>query len=1084
MTTAISGPLLSAEYLRQTDAADVAAEAARRRTAYRAVRVPVSGSLGPASHPSHVHAVAVRPLLAWLGWPTPCPAAHGDQTLAYWLVAPRCDAVGLVVVPQGDADAHCRQAVVGALVHGARWIVVTDGQVLRIVDALRGDGRGFIEFDLDECARDVTSLGWLARLAGPPAFVPGTAASLSHWLATSDAHGRRVCRALRDGVGEALGTFTAAASGAPGRRRDLRACYADALTAVYRTLFLLFAEARHLVPMWHPVYRRGYSIEALRTRLAESRSPRGTWAALQAIARLAHAGAHAGDLKVTPFNGRLFAPARAPLLDHLALDDRQVASALDALCFTRAGGATGRQRIAYADLGVEELGSVYESLLDLEPVATPTVHLQPSAGAARKTTGSFYTPRAMADMLVRDTLGPIIAGKTADQVLAVRVLDPAMGSGAFLVSAGRFLAAEWERALVEHGDATAGDISDTERAATRRLIASRCLFGVDRNPMAVQLAQLSLWLATLSSDRPLSFLDHHLVSGNSLIGASPLDVLARPPARGRAPAPLPLEGLFEWADALVTVRASRHDIETTNDDSADIVRGKEAALARVADDAGLTRWKAACDLWCVGWMRDAPDRRLYQALVDRSLGRSAVTSRAIDAAHQHVRARAAALGCFHWPLEFPEVFLDEEGRPRQDGGFDAVVGNPPWEMLRADGRRDAAAATEGETLVRFARDSGVYAWQGRGHANQFQLFIERALQVTRPGGRIGLLVPASLLTDDGSEALRRALIGANQFDTVTVFDNRHALFPIHRSVRFAMFTAGRHQRTSAIRCRFGVTDPAAVDATPVVTLTPRLIEQLSGPGLAIPDLPAPRDLQLVESIARAHLPLADPAGWHVGFGRELNATDDRDCLREGPSMPGDLPVIDGRHLSPFRVDMQAVTRHARPEAVSARLGSRGGAGRRRLAYRDVAGATNRTTLIAALLPAHSVSVHTVFCLRTRLPLDAQRVLCALFNSYVANYLVRRRVNTHVTTGIIGRLPVPLVERGSGLFDELAAGAALLERADNEPAVAAVQAAAADAYRLSADDLSHILATFPLVPEADRAAVQEAFVRRRRQQSCR
>ena len=679
----------------------------------------------------------------------------------------------------------------------------------------------------------------------------------------------------------------------PGAAADLQACYADALTAVYRTLFLLFAEARQLVPMWHPVYRRGYSIDALRTRLAESRPSRGTWAALQAIARLAHAGAEAGDLRVAPFNGRLFAPARAPLLDHLALDDERVARALDALCFTRAALDGGRQRIAYGELGVEELGSVYESLLDLEPVertgrssretpAAPAVHLRQSASAARKTTGTFYTPRAIADALVCDTLAPLVDGRSPEQILSLRVLDPAMGSGAFLVSVGRFLAAEWERALRERGDATEGDLSDADRAETRRLISSRCLFGVDRNPMAVQLAQLSLWLATLAADRPLSFLDHHLVTGNSLVGASPLDVLARPPARGRRPAPLPLDSLFEWSGALVSVRARRRDIETAKDDSADVVHGKEAALARVAQDAGLACWKAACDLWCVGWMPGGPDRHLYHALLDRCLGRSAVVTRALDATRDELRSRARAMGCFHWPLEFPEVFLDDEGRPRQDGGFDAVVGNPPWEMLRADGRRDAAAAAEGEALVRFARDSGVYAWQGRGHANQFQLFVERALHVTRPGGRIGLVVPASLLTDEGSESLRRGLIGANQLDTVTVFDNRRALFPIHRSVRFATVTAGRNGRTTAIRCRFGISDPAAIHATPQVTLTPHLVERLSGPGLAIPDLPTSADLRLVEALSVAHPALGDESGWHATFGRELNATDDRDCIRSQP----------------------------------------------------------------------------------------------------------------------------------------------------------------------------------------------------------
>lgn len=1097
MTTALGGPLLSTDYLRQAHTEHDVAPWASVSRAYRAVRAPVGASLGPASHPTHVLAIAVRPLVRWLGWPAPCPNPTSvGHSLLVSLVAPRADPVALLVVPHGRAQSESRLSTAVALTHGHRWVIVTDGRLLRLVDGLRGDGRGYLDFDLDECARDDESLAWLARLIGPSAFVPGTDRYLPRRLDVSDEHGRRVCRALREGVVEALGTFTAAVADAPGRRADLQACYADALTAVYRTLFLLFAEARLLVPMWHPVYRRGYSIDALRTRVAQSRPSRGIWASLQAIARLAHAGADAGDLHVTPFNGRLFAPARAPLLDHLALDDDRVASALGALCFTRATAPGGRQRIAYMELGVEELGSVYESLLDLEPVvqstrrstsaaqASPAIGLRPTARAARKTTGTFYTPRAMADALVRETLAPLVEGRSPEQILSLRVLDPAMGSGAFLVAVGRFLAAEWERALTEHGDAAPGDLSDADRAATRRLIASRCLFGVDRNPMAVQLAQLSVWLATLAADRPLSFLDHHLVTGNSLMGASPLDVLARPPARSRRPSPLPLDSLFEWSDSLVSVCSRRREIETTEDDSADIVRSKEAALERLVHDPALASWKAACDLWCVGWLPGGPDRRIYHALLDRCLGRSAITTRALEAQRERIGGRARAIGCFHWPLEFPEVFLDAAGRPRPDGGFDAVVGNPPWEMLRADGQRDRSAADEADALVRFARDAGVYVRQGRGHANQFQLFVERALQVARPGGRIGLIVPASVLTDDGSEPLRRALIGANQLDRVTVFDNRRALFPIHRSVRFATLTASRNGRTTTIRCRFGVTDPAAVQATPEVTLTPRLVEQLSGPGLAIPDLPTQADLRLVEALSLAHPPLSAAHGWHVSFGRELNATDDRDCLRVGPAQPTDLPVIEGRHLSPFRVDVPGACRHADGRAVRQRLGARANIDRPRLAYRDVASATNRTTLIAAIVPARTVTVHTVFCLQTRLALDAQRVLCALLNSFVANYLVRRRVTTHVTAGILSRLPVPLVLPASPWFDQLAAAAATLEHRDDPEAWAVVQATSAEAYGLAEGDLAHVLATFPLVASSERATTMDAFVTRMRRRSSR
>ena len=183
---------------------------------------------------------------------------------------------------------------------------------------------------------------------------------------------------------------------------------------------------------------------------------------------------------------------------------------------------------------------------------------------------------------------------------------------------------------------------------------------------------------------------------------------------------------------------------------------------------------------------------------------------------------------------------------------------------------------------------------------------------------------------------------------------------------------------------FGVGDPEAVSATPQVTLTPSPGGAAVGRGPGNPDLPTPADLRLVEALTLAHPALSDARGWHVTFGRELNATDDRDCLRDGPATPGtdDLPVIEGRHLAPFRVDVSAARRHADAGAAHERLGGRGALDRPRLAYRDVASATNRTTLIAAIVPSKTVTVHTVFCLQTRLALDAQRVLCALLNSYV------------------------------------------------------------------------------------------------------
>jgi hypothetical protein len=1077
---AFRGALIASDYLSRTTppAGPLAASVISR---FAALRREAAAVLGPAAHPRRITALVAQPLLRWLGWPTTGVGAASARDCRLPLAAAGADPTMLVVVPSGAVTRPDRKAIGDALAEGCRVVLVTDGQTLRVVDGIRGDPRGVLDVDLDRCADDAAALAWLVTVAGPAGFAPGSAHSVLGLAERSEAHGRRVCSALRGGVGEALGVITEAVAAAGGKSRGLTACFADARTAVYRVLFLLFAEARQLVPLWHATYRRGYSMQALERRLASGASMRGTWPALQAMARLAHAGAIAGDLKVVAFNGRLFSPARAPLLDHLTLDDDSVARALEALCFASVS-QHGRARIAYGDLGVEELGSVYEGLLDLEPRAerSPLVRGRESR---RKTTGTFYTPRPLADALVRETLAPLVEDRVPDDILALRILDPAMGSGAFLISAARYLEEAWERAC-ERASATRP--TEIERVAIRRHIAARCLFGVDRNPMAVQLAQLSVWLATLAVDRPLSFLDHHLVTGNSLVGASPLDVLARVPGREASTAARPLEALFEWTSALVSVRSRRAHLESVPDDTVSVVHEKEAVLRQVGDDPALTRWKLACDLWCAAWIERLPGG-VYHALHDRALGRPVHGNASIDETARRVEITAGAMGCFHWPLEFPEAFLDEAGRVRPDGGFDAVIGNPPWEMLRADATREAASRDEGAAIVRFARASGTYRAQGRGHANQVQLFVERALQLARPGGRVGLIVPATLLSDDGSAALRRSLILANGLESVTVYDNRHAIFPIHRGVRFATIVASRYGRTGSVACRFGLTTPAdrqGPDARAATPLTPALIERLGGSGLAIPELPTTADVLLVERLVRAHPALGSREGWHVRFGRELNATDDRDCfVGRAAGTPG-WPVVEGRHLTPFRVDLDRVTRVADPSKAVLRLGGSARVSRPRLAYRDVAASTNRTTLIAAIVPPDTVTVHTVFCLRERLPLAEQRVLCALLNSFVANYLVRRRVTTHVTTAIVESLAVPRLQRRSGLFEALHDAAQALEQSPDAGAAAEVHAMAAEAYALTGQEFDHVLATFPLVDERERRDAAVRFSRRKPRESWR
>ena len=668
-----------------------------------------------------------------------------------------------------------------------------------------------------------------------------------------------------------------------------------------------------------------------------------------------------------------------------------------------------------------------------------------------------------------------------------------MGSGAFLVAACRFLARAYEAALIGAGHCREGDVSPADRAGFRRLVAQRCLFGVDLNPMAVHLARLSLWLTTLAAEKPLTFLDHHLLTGDSLVGASPDDVARQAPGRRQAARrddrQLPLFDPAVLTDAAVAVRAVRHEIERTLDDSAAVVRGKERMLAELGATGALQAWRTVADLWCAGWF-GAPtvSTNVFHALVEHALtGRSALPD---ATAHHHlsdVRRIAERRRFFHWPLEFPEVFFDANGREHPDGGFDAVIGNPPWDMLRADagpdvGEKSAGEKSEHAAVLRFTRDAGLYHTQSRGHANQYQLFVERALRLTRPGGRVALVVPSGLAHDHGSAALRHLLLRQCRVDSIVGFDNRAGVFPIHRSVRFVLLTATRGGETARVRCRFGLQDPAALDAlgeTPPAAgapgwfaLTPALLERLSGPGLAIPDLRAPLDLAILEKAARGHPPLGSAAGWHVRFGRELNASDDRQHFKSGGR---GLPIIEGKHVHPFAVDTASATLRI-PAGTAARLLDAASTFRRkRLAFRDVASATNKTTLIAAIVPDGCVTTHTLFCLRTPLDIDEQMVLCALFNSYPANFLVRLRVSTHVSLAVMEALPLPRPAPGSRLHgDLLQCGRALAEHPADRDAAAAMHAAGACAYGLTGEEFAHVLASFPLVPAIERRAALELF----------
>ena len=506
MLSGISGSLIAGAFLEETLAPELAAIPGLG-SAVRALHRwsgRVQRTIGPASSVRLIADVAAMPLFAILGYDVTRLEPHRADLIGT-LTGEGTTVVLCVSAGDRPLDTAWRDLVRAGRVAHAHWAIVFTARALRVVDARRAWARRTLDFDLTTVVNDERSARVFAALlqaAGVADFKPG---ALERIVQRSESHGLGVCTALGGGVIEALTALAAALDTATSLRSTAtgsnRLAFEQAITLVYRLLFLLFAEARAMVPTWHRIYRDSYSIDTLVERLMRERTSRGTWRALQAISRLAYDGCHAGDLVVTPFNGRLFSPRHAPMADRVRLPDEAAAAALTALATTR--GPRGRERVAYADLDVEQLGAVYEHVLEFEPARVNGTLRLTRTSQERKATGSFYTPRAMTDFLVRRALSPLVANKSAEEILRLRVLDPAMGSGAFLVSACRYLASALERARIDEG-AYRSDPSPTERANLRRTVAQRCLFGVDLNPRAVQLARLSLWLCTLSHDRPLT----------------------------------------------------------------------------------------------------------------------------------------------------------------------------------------------------------------------------------------------------------------------------------------------------------------------------------------------------------------------------------------------------------------------------------------------------------------------------------------------------------------------------------------------------------------------------------------------------
>lgn len=691
--------------------------------------------------------------------------------------------------------------------------------------------------------------------------------------------------------------------------RDLRTLEVNTLVLLYRLLFLLYAEDRELLPVRQPAYLE-VSLRTLRDQAADAvdgnHLPVGrramAWGHLESLFDLVHRGDPALDLPY--YNGGLFDPLRHPLLQTLKVPDAELIPALDALSRVP-GPNNGRLRVDFRDLGVRQLGSLYEGLLEYR------LHLEPGAlsisqdSLVRRTTASYYTHESLVARLVQDTLQPVLEERRnlaapilaqwlacveardaerdlvarrgrerealalAEQVettlLDLRVLDPAMGSGHFLVAALDFLTDGLMALLAEHqeeprlqahlGEHPILHSLDAQRVALldslqaqgltdearrqilphlddlrllKRLVMKRCLFGVDLNPMAVELAKLSLWLDSFTLGAPLSFLDHHLKSGNSLVGATLEGYRA---LRRDAQGAIVGAGLFAETHSfdVETVLAELHQLVALSDATRDQVKQSQVLYHKA--ERGLFAMRVMLDVVASRAFSNPPRRegRGRSAVVVDDVATLLADDGALGTLGRLIREGRETVGqlpdhlrlCalnvledrerhtfFHWDLAFPEVLLSSD-----EHGFDAVITNPPWERIKlqeneffaqhrpaiaqlptAAQRRLAIVALEQgepelwgafqqarrvrEELLTYSHSpESPYPLLGGGDTNLYALMVERALTLLKPMGRASFVVPSGLCTDYGNAAFFGQMVDQHRLAFIYDFENRERIFP-------------------------------------------------------------------------------------------------------------------------------------------------------------------------------------------------------------------------------------------------------------------------------------------------------------------
>ncbi|HEU5381086.1 MAG TPA: N-6 DNA methylase [Ktedonobacteraceae bacterium] len=697
------------------------------------------------------------------------------------------------------------------------WGILTNGRKWRLyheTTAYKLDV--YYEIDLPDllASDEIEQFLYFYAFFRRAAFTPDHPLSLDILLAASTASAQKIREDLRDQVYDALtyvaqGFFACSPNQLTPTPETCQRVYEHSLILLYRLLFILYAESRELLPVDNNSYQRRYSLRAIKDQVRLMQKDQVVllphagiiWSQLRTLFRSIDLGEKL--LSVSTFDGGLFDADRHLFLENYIVGDLDLARAIDKLARRPRDEQDFSEDsfIDYRDLSERHLGTIYEGLLEYtlhvanEPMAElrSTSAIVPQRQASereivriyqpgevylvtdtgqRKTTGSYYTPDYIVKYMVEQTLKPVLdqamQHAASDEqriqaVLAINVLDPAMGSGHFPVEVVEYIA----RYLVELGvQPEKKDPQEADMIYWKRRAAQHCIYGVDANPLAVDLAKLSLWLATAARGYPLNFLDHHLRPGNALIGAwlnevatseHPRTILARrqttsQPGQGVAGTPEDAEVVQfsmledrEFNQSLSSALDIMISIARMPGNTIQEVKQQEAAYTELRARF-VHKYQDIMNLGVALFYDISIEDRLWAAYAAYAVQQQGIAGaeKGYAPTLEQARQMGQARRFFHWELEFPDIFFEEDGRPKgAHAGFDAVIGNPPYvrqEKLTAD-------------KPFYQEHYAIY----HGSADLFIYFFDQGLRLLRPDGRLAYISSNSWLRANYAAPLRRFL---------------------------------------------------------------------------------------------------------------------------------------------------------------------------------------------------------------------------------------------------------------------------------------------------------------------------------------